>query len=457
VAKYKRIFSNRQLPVKLRILVYKTYVRPHFDYASEIWWTNSKQATRLEAIQMKVLRSILQCNARTNNEAVRAVLGVVPLKLRRQRFKLMWFAKALVEPKESLVASLPSCFTWGKRRGRAKQAANWFSQLKAGADSLGDALDDGEKCLLRQMRDQSSKLRTKALRKRKSLRKDKAIGFISKWNWKLKALHLKRAHLDFVLASTVQPRLRILRLVVPHRRNILSGLDGRLQGAKLVKLRLLMGTSALHCDLSKYNCDISSDCPCCEDGEETLEHFLLKCPFFVDIRTRWCQELRGSAWGYVHWKSAYSEADDESKCALLLGYPVTRVNPSKEGPFPLDMTLAFMKEMYEARSKKLESLSSDEEIDLTGGQTTLKDYFKSPNAKGRGEASCRSNRKNVSPSPSLKGLEIIPTADKSASSKDSNLAGGQSGQSNVVVRVVGGGQGSPSRAGFLGLTPSQNA
>jgi hypothetical protein len=218
-----------------------------------------------------------------------------------------------------------------------------------------------------------------------------------------------------------------------------------------------MGTSALHCDLSKYNCDISSDCPCCEDGEETLEHFLLKCPFFVDIRTRWCQELRGSAWGYVHWKSAYSEADDESKCALLLGYPVTRVNPSKEGPFPLDMTLAFMKEMYEARSKKLESLSSDEEIDLTGGQTTLKDYFKSPNAKGRGEASCRSNRENVSPSPSLKGLEIIPTADKSASSKDSNLAGGQSGQSNVVVRVVGGGQGSPSRAGFLGLTPSQNA
>ena len=111
-AKYSRVFSNRQLPAKLRLRVYKTYVRPHFDYACDIWWADTKQAASLEAVQMGVLRSILQCSARTNNAAVRTLLGVVPLSLRRSRFRVNWFAKSLVEPLGSLVARLPSYSRW---------------------------------------------------------------------------------------------------------------------------------------------------------------------------------------------------------------------------------------------------------------------------------------------------------------------------------------------------------
>jgi len=62
---------------------------PLFDYASDIWWADTKQATKLEAIQMSVLRDILQCNAKTNNVAVRSVLGVIPLEMRRARLWLI--------------------------------------------------------------------------------------------------------------------------------------------------------------------------------------------------------------------------------------------------------------------------------------------------------------------------------------------------------------------------------
>jgi hypothetical protein len=73
--KFQRVLTNRRLPVRLRLHVYKTYIMPLLDYASDIWWTNSKQSATLEAIQMSALRSILQCNQKTNNAAVRSVLG----------------------------------------------------------------------------------------------------------------------------------------------------------------------------------------------------------------------------------------------------------------------------------------------------------------------------------------------------------------------------------------------
>ena len=78
VTKYKTIFTNRKLPIKMRLTVYKIYVRTRMEYAAQIWFVDSKQATSLEAVQQEALKDILQCNSKTNNIAAQAILGVPP-------------------------------------------------------------------------------------------------------------------------------------------------------------------------------------------------------------------------------------------------------------------------------------------------------------------------------------------------------------------------------------------
>ena len=59
--------ASKYLPLKSRILVYNTIVLPHFDYCVIVWGTcNEGLLNRLQKIQNKAMRTVLQCPYRTH-------------------------------------------------------------------------------------------------------------------------------------------------------------------------------------------------------------------------------------------------------------------------------------------------------------------------------------------------------------------------------------------------------
>lgn len=62
-----RILSNKCVLHKVKVLIYKTMIRPSVTHASAIW-ANKMNIKRLEAMERRVFRRILNMNRNPNNQ-----------------------------------------------------------------------------------------------------------------------------------------------------------------------------------------------------------------------------------------------------------------------------------------------------------------------------------------------------------------------------------------------------
>ena len=86
---YKYRFSRKSLEI-----MYKSYVLPHFDYADSVWDNLTQaQVESLEQIQLDALRTIIGTVRGTSHDKIYRESGFVPLKIRRDRHKLILFFK----------------------------------------------------------------------------------------------------------------------------------------------------------------------------------------------------------------------------------------------------------------------------------------------------------------------------------------------------------------------------
>lgn len=90
--KWKHLLSMPQLHRSARVLFYKSIIRPKLEFATSVWTPNSKQAAKLEAVQLECLRWVIPCSASTRAWPVRSELGVLRLSTRRTKLLLRyWF------------------------------------------------------------------------------------------------------------------------------------------------------------------------------------------------------------------------------------------------------------------------------------------------------------------------------------------------------------------------------
>ena len=54
--KYSGVLCDRRMPVKLKVKVYKTVIRPEMLYGAETWATTKRQDKRIEVTEMRTLR-----------------------------------------------------------------------------------------------------------------------------------------------------------------------------------------------------------------------------------------------------------------------------------------------------------------------------------------------------------------------------------------------------------------
>ena len=93
LARYNNYFTSRKLTIDVKLLIYKQYVRPSLEYASEIWTCSETQAGALERIQLSAARKILGCFRNTASVGVLVELGLQKLAVRRLASQVRWYNK----------------------------------------------------------------------------------------------------------------------------------------------------------------------------------------------------------------------------------------------------------------------------------------------------------------------------------------------------------------------------
>ena len=230
---YKYRLNRKSLEI-----MYKSFVLPHFDYADVVWDNLTQmQIENLEQIQLDALRTIVGTVRGTSHEKIYKESGFVPLKLRRDRHKLIMFFKFvnnLLPPHISckfpqLVSDLNP---YHRRRPLERQPPRFNTEIYhrsffPAATSLWNQLPDNVKILT--------------------------------------SISAFKRHL-----SACDP-------VVPSYFYIGERFPQIIQ----CKLRLQM--SDLKSDLFSRHISLDSHCYC-GFPDETAQHFLLQCPLYKEIR-----------------------------------------------------------------------------------------------------------------------------------------------------------------------------
>ena len=112
-------------------IMYKSFILPHFDYADVIWDNLTQiQIDDLEQRQLEALRTIIGTVRGTSHEIIYKESGFIPLKVRRERHKLILFfkfANGLLP--EHLACKFPELVSdlnpYSRRRPLLRQPQTW--------------------------------------------------------------------------------------------------------------------------------------------------------------------------------------------------------------------------------------------------------------------------------------------------------------------------------------------
>jgi len=90
VASYSRLFRAERLSVAAKRTLLLMAIRPVLEYASGVWLPSCKDSEKLETVQLKAARSILQCAVTTPSLALRGDLRLELLSVRREVSVVGW-------------------------------------------------------------------------------------------------------------------------------------------------------------------------------------------------------------------------------------------------------------------------------------------------------------------------------------------------------------------------------
>lgn len=128
----RKLVWSKEVPRKSKELMYKLYYVPILIYAAESWTLTSRQESRIQASEMKFLRSMIGKTRkdRMRNEDVRNEVGIGKLTERIEKSKLRWFGhvKRMEEnriPRQMLEAKLEG------KRPRGRPRTRWIESVKS--------------------------------------------------------------------------------------------------------------------------------------------------------------------------------------------------------------------------------------------------------------------------------------------------------------------------------------
>ena len=101
-----QFFGHKRVSARAKTLLWLSYVRPVLEYGCEVWTPTAAEQKQLESVQTQTGVKIFKLNEKTNGFAVRAMMHVTSLELRRTRATLKYYVKLLSMPLDRLVRNV---------------------------------------------------------------------------------------------------------------------------------------------------------------------------------------------------------------------------------------------------------------------------------------------------------------------------------------------------------------
>ena len=133
--------KDRNIPRKVKTMIYITILRPILTYGHESWTLTSKTRSQLQAAEMKTLRLIKGVTRldRLRNEDIRRELGVEGILDFVERGQLRWFGHVKRMDQERYPRRFLEWIPQGRRPvGRPKM--RWIQNIERGAERRGSSL-----------------------------------------------------------------------------------------------------------------------------------------------------------------------------------------------------------------------------------------------------------------------------------------------------------------------------
>lgn len=300
LAKFGAYLRAKTISRHVRLVMYKQFVRPVLEYGSEVWRPTETQSKHLEAIQLKAARAILGCFDGTPSVAVRAELGLESLAMRRHRARLRWYSSLRGMGPSRLPAAVHAHSLAVPRRARGARV--WAHGLRADWEAMHSAA--------------SAALQPSALPRDSvdACYDDAPQLFLTRARTLIDAAALQEEERAMHSRSTLQhlPHIRLRKaniqpyLLQPNNRGL--GTD--------LKMRCRTGTLQVNSLLSRRHIQQHYACPLCGD-HETVSHFLLHCPAYLEPRAHMLEQLSGAFPTTAAFHQFKAASDEQLTCSLL--------------------------------------------------------------------------------------------------------------------------------------------
>ena len=111
------VLCDKKIPTKLKVLLYKTSVRPILMYGNEIWPLTQKQEDRLSATEMRMLRHIhnIDWEDHITNEHIREMAKIEGIAVSMRRRRLQWYGHVRRRDREEDKSMVTETSIQGKR------------------------------------------------------------------------------------------------------------------------------------------------------------------------------------------------------------------------------------------------------------------------------------------------------------------------------------------------------
>ena len=125
------VINDSRMPLKLKLKVYESMVRPVIIYGSECWTLRKKEEQLLERTEMKMLRRILGVTLRDKirNEEIRRRTRVTSIVKKVEIGRLRWFGHVVRREDYQMVKRAWKEPVRGSR-GRGRPRVRWYDEIK---------------------------------------------------------------------------------------------------------------------------------------------------------------------------------------------------------------------------------------------------------------------------------------------------------------------------------------
>lgn len=144
----KHLLWNKKIPEKAKMLMYKLYYVPSVLYGAESWRMTEREWSRLQAGEMRFLRSIKGKTRwdRVRNVDIREELGVESMRERVGKMGLRWYGHVKRMSEERLPRKMEALKIAG-RRPRGRPRGRWMGEIRGLVEKRGyrwEQVDDEE-------------------------------------------------------------------------------------------------------------------------------------------------------------------------------------------------------------------------------------------------------------------------------------------------------------------------